>query len=296
MSLTIINAGLIITVQDLGLPGLRSFGVPLGGAFDRESHTLANALVGNEPNSPTLELTTLGGGFLCREPLALGFAGASTLIEIIGPNYRRFTSPCSFSLKPGERLLLGPAKLGVRGYLAVSGGWLSPKPGETRLGSGTELFACKNFIPQRRLDLPLRVSTILRVMDGPDGSIDWTGLAYRIEPNSNRMGLRLSGPTLDFPTNPNRLSTPVLPGTVQLAGGKPLILGVASGTMGGYPHVAQVISADLDLLGRLGPGTKLTFQKVTLQEARTVASTNRVYADKIANWVRLAARDGLIRL
>ena len=69
---------------------------------------------------------------------------------------------------------------------------------------------------------------------------------------------------------PVRLSTPVAPGAVQVAGGQLIVLGVACGTMGGYPHVAHVISADLDRLGQLKPGDMLTFRPVPLEEARSL--------------------------
>ena len=78
------------------------------------------------------------------------------------------------------------------------------------------------------------------------------------ESASDRVGLRLDGPSIDGVDNPDRASAPVAPGAVQVAGGRVLILGVAGGTMGGYPHVAHVISADLDRLGsgQAGAGTR----------------------------------------
>ena len=82
------------------------------------------------------------------------------------------------------------------------------------------------------------------------------------------MGLRLEGDPVTVNSHPVRLSTPVAPGAVQVAGGQLIVLGVACGTMGGYPHVAHVISADLDRLGQLKPGDVVAFRRVTLEEAR----------------------------
>ena len=84
------------------------------------------------------------------------------------------------------------------------------------------------------------------------------------------MGLRLQGDPVTMISPPDRLSTPVAPGAVQVAGGQLIVLGVACGTMGGYPHVAHVISADLDRLGQLRPGDAITFRLVTLEEARSL--------------------------
>ncbi len=74
-------------------------------------------------------------------------------------------------------------------------------------------------------------------------------------------------------------------GAIQVAGGQLIVLGVACGTMGGYPHVAHVISADLDRLGQLKPGDGITFRMVTLDQrgrltmpharSRRGAATNR---------------------
>ena len=84
------------------------------------------------------------------------------------------------------------------------------------------------------------------------------------------MGLRLQGDPVTMNSPPERLSTPVAPGAIQVAGGQLIVLGVACGTMGGYPHVAHVISADLDRLGQLKPGDTVAFQLVSLEEARSL--------------------------
>ena len=71
----------------------------------------------------------------------------------------------------------------------------------------------------------------------------------------------------------DRLSAPVAPGAIQVAGGQLIILGVACGTMGGYPHVAHVISADLDRVGQLCPGDQVVFRPGAL--ARPEAGSSR---------------------
>ena len=70
------------------------------------------------------------------------------------------------------------------------------------------------------------------------------------------------------PLIPSGSRRPVAPGAVQVAGGQLIVLGVACGTMGGYPHVAHVISADLDRLGQLKAGDVIQFECVTIEEAR----------------------------
>ena len=84
------------------------------------------------------------------------------------------------------------------------------------------------------------------------------------------MGLRLEGDPVTVISPPGRLSSPVAPGAIQVAGGQLIVLGVACGTMGGYPHVGHVVSADLDRLGQLKPGETLAFSLVSFEEARSL--------------------------
>ena len=91
---------------------------------------------------------------------------------------------------------------------------------------------------------------------------------FAVTPASDRMGLRLSGPALPVPRR-ELLSEPVCPGSVQVTrDGQCIVLGVDGQTIGGYPKVAQVISADLDRVGRLRPGDGVRFQRVQLGEAK----------------------------
>ena len=191
--------------------------------------------------------------------------------------------PLSFSLQDGERLVLGRTLVGARTYLAVKGGWQTPlhlgsRSSEQRVRAGETLPAHAGTIPTRRPSEPAWRSPTtepFRIIEGPDGRSQsefddafWAGRRFHVGSRSDRMGLRLEGEPVMFPTAPDRLSTPVSPGAIQVAGGQLIVLGVACGTMGGYPHVAHVISADLDRLGQLKPGDAVAFRRVTIEEAR----------------------------
>jgi len=91
---------------------------------------------------------------------------------------------------------------------------------------------------------------------------------WQLTPESSRMGVRLDGAwRLQEPLG-ELVSEPLVPGTVQLPpGGRPIVLGVEAPTTGGYPRVAQVIAADLPLLGQLRPADKLRFSVVDLDAA-----------------------------
>jgi len=81
------------------------------------------------------------------------------------------------------------------------------------------------------------------------------------------MGLRLEGERIPLPDR-ELISEPVCPGAVQVTKDQQcIVLGVDGQTIGGYPKIAQVISADLDKLGQLKPVDSIRFQRVTLEEA-----------------------------
>jgi antagonist of KipI len=138
----------------------------------------------------------------------------------------------------------------------------------------------------------------LRIIDGPDAALAadrdwWTKAHYRVGPHINRMGVRLEGPPLAVDAPADRISAPVAPGALQVAGGQVIILGVACGTMGGYPHVAHLISADLDRAGQLRPGDAVVFQKVSLREARDLDRAHRQAQAHRLRWLSLLACDAL---
>ncbi len=285
MALAVIHPGLFSTIQDQGRPGYRAFGVPSGGAFDRRSADLANTLLGNPADAAVLEMTLNGGQYEALEPIALALAGASLAVRIVSHEGRDTTHklPVCFPLARHDRLILGGITRGARTYLAVLGGWqttqvLGSRSSETPLKAGDVLPCQRGWTPVRHLDSPGSPgSAPLRVIvDGEAGLVEepWFQ-SYRIGVQSNRMGLRLEGPAWSLASDPERESAPVVPGTVQVAGGQLLVLGVACGTMGGYPVVAHVISADLDRLGQARPGDLVRFSRVTLSEARHLDRLDR---------------------
>ncbi len=333
MSLVVIHPGTHATVQDLGRFGYRQWGVPVGGAFDDWSHALANALVGNPETAATLELTLLGGSYHAESPLALALAGAAMDARIERRDGGRIdlNLPQSFTLREGDRLRLGGARRGARTYLATRGGWQTPRvlesrSSETPLQVGDRLAASHGTIPSRRIafeisprktrrsqserqnededmdSLPEVTRELggsgeepFRIVDGPDACDPalWNDRVFRVGVRCDRMGLHLEGPALEVASPPDRVSAPVAPGALQVAGGTLLVLGVACGTMGGYPHVAHVITADLSRLGQLRPGDAVRFQKINVEEARRIDRDERRRREAFLLLVRTAARDVL---
>ena len=265
-------------------------GVPVGGPFDRRSADLANALAGNGPECGVLELTLRGGTFESLGSLGIALAGAPMEASIVGTDHRprSLPIPVSTTMRAGERLVLGRTLAGARTYLAVRGGLrtavrLGSRSTEQPLRRGDFLRTGESRIATRRpgeADSNADIQAPIRIIDGPDARTLGVPavlekLTFRVGSRSNRMGLRLEGPPLAVNAEPDRLSAPVAPGAVQAAGGQLIILGVAGGTMGGYPDVAHVISADLDRIGQLRPGDPLTFRRVGVAEARDLDRASR---------------------
>lgn len=305
-----IDPGFYTTVQDLGRPGFREWGVPAGGSFDARSALVANALLANSADCAVLEMTLSGGVFQAECPLAIALAGASMEASILGVDgcERLFRSPGCAMIGHGEKLVVGRFRQGSRAYLAVRGGWQSPirlrsRSSEVRLVAGdlVPAMAAESPILSRHLrdwGWADPTSEPLRILDGPDrdcleafGSDWWVGREWQVGSKSNRMGLRLEGPTVDLTpaATAERLSAPVAPGAIQVAGGALIVLGAACPTMGGYPHVAHVVSADLGRLGQLVPGNAIRFRRVELDEARAVDAALTVADRALSDRIRLIA-------
>jgi KipI family sensor histidine kinase inhibitor len=278
--------GLMTTIQDLGRPGHRGVGVPVSGAADRLALRLANLIVGNPEGAAGLECTLIGPEltFECDAVVALGGAEFSGL-----PGWR------PIRVAAGETLAIGQARRGCRGYLAIAGGiQTNPELGSrstylpARLGglSGSPL-AEGDRVPILPAAASVRGSwslsnaiaplppsppdvCMLRVVRGGNlaagGSAFWN-TPWRTSSRSDRMGVRLEGPSLPG-GRADLVSAAVLPGTIQLPpDGQPIILLADAQTIGGYAVGGHVIAADLRLAGQLRPGSLVMFRPVTIAEA-----------------------------
>jgi biotin-dependent carboxylase-like uncharacterized protein len=292
-TLTVLSPGLNTLVVDHGRPRTRSLGVPVGGAADRFWLDLGNALVGNPVGAAALEVCLSGPVLVADEQLACVLAGAPFAMWT---NHRALTAGVSFTLEPGERLRIGGTPRGARAYLCVRGGIqtdlvLDSRSSLVELGIDQQLTCQPGEIAPRSIRLAPDEDTVphgivkLHALPGAQASwfetADWLGASFTVTPASNRTGLRLSGPALVVPAG-EMVSEPVCPGTVQVTrDGQCIILGVDGGTIGGYPRIAQVISADLDRLGQLRQGDRVSFTFVSLEEAEARA---RRRAETIRTW------------
>jgi 5-oxoprolinase (ATP-hydrolysing) subunit C len=268
--------------------------VPLGGAADRASLALGNALVGNPPGAAALEITLAGPTIVADAPLACVVFGSPFELTT---DRRALTAGKTIALAPGEELRIGSTPERVRAYLCVRGGLFVPAVLGSRSGlepvrSGTKLPCCPATTSGRGLAqpfLPELDGRTLRVLPGRQA--DWFRAdefydrAWSVAAESDRMGLRLKSKSLTMPGR-ELVSEPVCPGSVQVTSdGQAIVLGVDGQTIGGYPKIAQVITADLDKLARLRPGEEVRFERVTLEVAENLYRHRR--ADLRAWLVRL---------
>jgi antagonist of KipI len=289
--------GLLTTVQDLGREGFGPMGVSASGAADRVALRIGNRLVGNAEGAAGLEMTLLGGTFFFQEAAVVALTGADfapTLDNVPVPSWS------TVEIRAGQTLQMGPTRTGARCYLCVRGGIdvkLFLGSASTHLLSGLGGFqgralrvgdvlkmgtASGSFRTFRKRSVSARAVAqlaprkVLRVTPGPQS--DWFSPevqeafyagTYRVTEESNRMGLRLEGAAISSTAGGEMTSEGVSLGAVQITvGGLPIILFVEQQTTGGYPKIANVISADLSSLGQLRPRDEIRFELVEMEAAR----------------------------
>lgn len=274
MSLTVIDAGALTTVQDRGRHGWAHLGVPRAGALDAHAALLANRLVGNDPDAALLETTLTGVRVLLNTSTVLAVTGALCDVRVDG---RPVPVDQAVSVRVGAHVTVGEAREGLRSYLAVAGGvgvvpvlgsrstdtlaWLGPAP----LADGDVLPLGAAVRDPVAVDVSRRRPgrRVLRLHPGP--RTDWMGdlsalegLVYRVGAASNRVGLRLEGPALPRLRRDELDSEGLVLGAVQLPpSGQPVVFLHDHPATGGYPVVAVVDPEDLAVCAQARPGDEL---------------------------------------
>jgi antagonist of KipI len=309
MSLRILRPGLLTTVQDLGRPGYQHLGVVISGAMDALALRVANLLVGNATGAAGLEITLLGPTIRFESEQLIALAGADLSPTLDGrpmPPYRPVAVRAGTVLAFGAARAGCRAYLAVTGGLAVPlvlgsratylratlGGWHGrallagdelptgePTATGQRLQQALTPAFLANWTAARWTPCPThRPQPLIRAVRGPEYA-QFDGASQRafwqepftVTPAADRMGYRLQGPVLHREIATELLSSAVTFGTVQVPpGGQPIVLLADAQTTGGYPRLAQVITADFSALAQARPGQQLRFQEVSLAEAQAL--------------------------
>jgi biotin-dependent carboxylase-like uncharacterized protein len=265
----VIATGALATVQDLGRAGYQHLGVPRSGAADQRAHRLANRLVGNAETAATIEFTLGGLQIRLRDPATLALTGAYCPG---GPDWQ-----AALTVPAGFRLTLGSPPAGLRSYLAVRGGIatepvLGSRATDLLAGLGPPVLEPGGMLPigtevagepsGERAPEPQDAGP-LRALPGPRA--DWFSDPYRlfdqawtVTPESNRIGIRLTGNPLHRSRVEELPSEATLPGAIQVPpNGLPIVLFRDAPVTGGYPVIAVLPAAELDRLAQLRPGDQL---------------------------------------
>ena len=149
----------------------------------------------------------------------------------------------------------------------------------------------KYFYTKIKIDYKEISDNIIRVIKGTnfdyfstEAKNNFFDKEFSVTKLADRMGIRLSGPMLENIVNTNIKSEGLVRGTIQVpADGNPIIMLSDHGTIGGYPKIGVVVSADLDRVGQLTPGSILNFKEVSLEEAQNIFKAYTEDTDKYLN-------------
>ena len=285
--------GFFTTVQDLGRYGFLRYGVPISGAMDDFSLTLANMLVENDPGHACLEITMLGPELEVLHATQVAVTGDLSF-QINGQDSELWQT---VTVRKGDLVSFGKVRSGCRAYLAVRGGIDVPVVlgsrstyvrGEIGGAQGRQLRAedciegfdtvqpidhClslpREFLPSFSTEIDVGVAL------GPQlGSFTQKGVetflsnSYTVTVEADRMGYRLEGAVVERSQRVDTISDGILPGSVQVpANGKPIVTMRDAQTTGGYPKIAVVVSSDLHVLGQAKPNDRVCFHQISLSEA-----------------------------
>jgi antagonist of KipI len=292
MTIRVVKPGFFTTIQDLGRYGYAHLGISPAGAADALSFRIANLLVGNEENTPALEMTLLGATLEFDESVIMAVTGARCECKA-GPY--QVPANAALEIPAGMVLQCGSMLTSARCYLAVRGGLDVPLVMGSastfvaahfggfqgrRLKDGDVLQVHKHgssrirSIPSGALDSsrsprPLRVTKgAQQDWFGPEAFDELLSSTYVVSDQSGRTGLRLKGEPVR-PREQAELLTDGIPlGAIQVPqDGQPIVLFVDQQTTGGYPKIANVIAADLHRVGQLRPHDEVRFAEVTIPEA-----------------------------
>jgi biotin-dependent carboxylase-like uncharacterized protein len=278
-TIEVLRAGPLTTIQDLGRPGFARMGVPPSGAADLDALELGNRIVGNPAAAAALEVTLTGPRLRFASRAIVALSGAETNASLAR---RAVLVNTQLHVRPGDVLELGGCTQGVRAYVCVRGGIdVEPNlgsrsadlltglgPPRLRDGDVLRIGAEPTTSPAGSLPSPpVPDVPVLRVVPGPRD--DWfvpealellVANPWRVNPASNRVGVRLDGPHLERADERELLSEGLVTGALQVPpSGRPILLLRDHPTTGGYPVLAVVRTADLSTAGQLGPGAVLRF-------------------------------------
>ena len=293
MSIKVLKAGFQDLIQDMGRFGNTHMGISPSGAADNISLRIGNLLLENDINATGIEITLFGGSYYFNKNAIIVLSGSDFTSTIDG-KIISFYKPVS--VKTGQTLSISQTTDGARCYLCIKGGFQVPP---TLNSTSTHILSKIGGFNGRSLKKKDEIlfsdsnnknlnknnnfhfdndRSVLRVTKGLqydlfDSSIKnlFFNEKFVVTHNSNRMGLRITGPNIYCKQSKDILTEGIPLGAIQIPGdGNSIISFIDHQTTGGYPKIANVIAADLHKVGQLKPGDKFLFKLVSIKEAETL--------------------------
>ena len=278
-TLTVLEAGLLTTIQDAGRPGRAALGIGRSGACDRASYALANRLVGNAEGAAVLEVTYGGARLRADHDVVVVTTGARCAGSV--------PHNAPELVRAGQVLELGTPARGLRTYVAVRGGFaVEPVLGscatDTLSGLGPDPLQPDDvLVVGTAVGTPPAVD-LAPVAEPEPGDLtagvlsrprrDWFGdrawnrlvsSPFTVTSESNRVGIRLDGEPVERERDAELPSEGMVRGALQVPpSGKPVLFLADHPVTGGYPVIGYVVDADVDRCAQLRPGQRLRFRAV----------------------------------
>ena len=290
----VLRSGINTTFQDKGRFHMQHLGVTPGGCMDLESFPIANALVGNSLNTGVLEFAYQGPLLkLIKGRTKIAITG-NVIFQIIKSNQQTISGECNrtYILDQGDQIDILATKKSAYGYMALEGGFdikpfcqsvsilsraeIGPNEGKKiKINDKIAIRANNKSEKNFSTKVPNNDKNIIRVLKGSqfdyfskESQKDFFSKEYNISNLTDRMGMRLEGTVMKNIVNTNIRSEGITKGAIQVpADGQPIILLTDYPTIGGYPKIANVTSADYNLLIQKTPGEKIFFKLIELHEA-----------------------------
>ena len=305
----VIRGGVNSTFQDLGRENLYHLGIPFSGAMDTRNFLIANKLAGNQTSDAVIEFAFQGPCLKYfgnkRNIVVTGDVSFKVIkegdIKIPVKNYE------TIEIDNGDVVDIINTNNSVYGYLSTNGGFeinkvwgsfststrasVGPNMGK-KLDNNQKIFLNKSEkFSNRLLNYSNTKIEFIRVIEGTNfnyfskvSTKNFFSKEYLVTKFSDRMGMRLEGVRLKNIKNTNIKSEGLVKGTIQVPGdGNPIILLSDHGTIGGYPKLGVVISADYDKLVQIPPGSKIKFKNVKLKDAEILYKLYNIQTNNILN-------------
>ncbi len=292
----IIRSGINTTFQDEGRLNLSHIGIPLSGAMDKRNFVLANAIAGNNINNPVIEFAYQGPLIRYQGEKIYFVITGDVVFKLIKKGKELFGN-CyeSYLIEDGDELDIISTNKSVYGYMAISGEFdLDFQWGSCSINTKANIGSNKGQKLQNNQEIKIlrnnkkyfkkklnyfntKIEKI-RVIKGTnfdyfsdEGKKIFFEKYFTVSKLSDRMGMRLEGPMIENEVDTNIRSEGLIKGVIQVpADGNPIIMLSDHGTIGGYPKIGVVITADYDKLVQLLPGSKIKFQNIELADAETL--------------------------